>query len=72
MNELETAYGGCEVLARCCGIEGRVPDDGIGILDRYSAYDVASHLETSAEENNEEVVRFIMEDCLVELDNHRN
>lgn len=44
--------------------------DGIGILDRYRAHDVASYFKTDAKEDGEEVVCSVFDDCLVELDGH--
>lgn len=44
--------------------------DGVRILDRYSADDVSSNFETYAKQHSEEVVRFVVENRLVELDEH--
>ena len=74
MKEEDTAYGGCvcqlEFAEMGEGREEKGTNDGIEVLDRYCAHDVSAYFKTDAEENDEEVVRFIPEDCLIELDDH--
>jgi len=76
MKELDTAYGGCSSLVSYMflrighGEKQRGAYDGVRILDRDSAYDVSSDFEAHTEENDEEIVCFVVQDCLVELDYH--
>jgi hypothetical protein len=46
---------------------GRKTNDLVGLFDRYCSHNISSKLETRAHENNDEVVRFILQERLVEL-----
>ena len=46
--------------------------DLIGLLNGHRSCDVASNLETSSDEDNDEILSLVFEDCLVELDCHWN
>ena len=49
-----------------CGF-GRGTHDFIGLLDRHTSNNIPEELKTSIDENDDEVVRFVIYDCLVKL-----